>query len=125
VGIGDLMSYAGPFVVRTFDMGKSTAARDQDLAEHSPVLAVLCTPGDTPADWLAAGQALQHVLLHATAADLAASFLNQPIEVEPLRPRLARLIGTPGYPQMLVRLGHAPEAKPMPRRGVGEVLKPW
>ncbi len=81
LGFGDLMSLAGPFVIRTFDTGKGQAAKDRQRAEGSPVLAVLGTGGDATSEWLAAGQALAKVLLRARAEGVWASFLNQPIEV--------------------------------------------
>ena len=110
-------------VIRRFDMGDGVAARDADLAEHSPLLAVLGTEGDTPTDWLAAGQALHHLLLLGVKAGLGASYLNQPIEVIHLRPRLQALTGQPGYPQILLRMGHATmDQSPSPRRAVQEVL---
>jgi hypothetical protein len=121
LGFGDLMSLAGPFVIRTFDTGKGQAAKDRQLAEGSPVLAVLGTEGDTPADWLSAGQALARVLLRARAEDVWASFLNQPIEVPDLRPRLRDAIGRAGFPQLLFRMGYGPEVEPTPRRSVAEV----
>src|SRR3712207_6523864 len=120
-GFGDLMSWAGPFVIRTFDTGKGQAAKDRQLAEGSPVLAVLGTGTDGPPDWLATGQALARVLLRARAADVWASFLNQPIEVGELRPRLGEAIGKTGYPQLLFRMGYGPEVGPTPRRSVAEV----
>jgi nitroreductase len=122
-GHGDLMSMLDSFVIRTFDLGKGVAAKDQDLAEHSPALVVLGTTEDNPRAWLRAGQAMQHVLLHATAAGVSASFLNQAIEVENLRPRLAKTIGRTGFPQVLLRLGHGPDVKPTPRRNPAEVLR--
>ncbi|MRU14306.1 nitroreductase [Roseovarius sp. A21] len=110
-------------VIRRFDMGYGVAARDSDLAGHSPLLAVLGSEGDTPTDWLAAGQALHHMLLLGAKAGLAASYLNQPIEVIHLRPRLQALAGHPGYPQILLRMGHAAmDDTPSPRRDVKEVL---
>jgi hypothetical protein len=47
-GFGELMSLAGPFVMRTFDTGKGQAAKDRQLAEGYPVLAILGTEGDAP-----------------------------------------------------------------------------
>ena len=85
-GFEDLASYVGPVVLRTFDLGGGQAAKDRELAARSPVLAVLGTDGDRPADWLRAGLALARVLLRARAEGVAASFLNQPIEVAELRP---------------------------------------
>jgi hypothetical protein len=49
-------------------------------------------------DWLNAGQALQRVLLTLTAHGYHASFLNQPLEVPPLRRgrrRAGRAYGLP------------------------------
>jgi len=121
-GYGDLVSSIAPVIVRTFDIGEGRAARDRQLAAGSPALAVLGTDADTPGDWLSAGQALSGVLLRGRAEEVWASFLNQPIEVAELRPRLRDLIGKPGFPQLLLRMGYGPEVKPTPRRTAGEVL---
>jgi len=121
-GVGDLMSMAGPFSIRTFDTGKGHAAKDRQLAEGSPVLAVLGTEVDAPPEWLAAGQALARVLLRARAERVWASFLNQPIEVPELRPRLRDAIGESGFPQLLLRMGYGSEVRPTPRRSAEEVL---
>jgi len=110
-------------VVRRFDLGDGVAARDSDLADHSPLLAILGSEGDSPANWLATGQALHHLLLLGVKAGLAASYLNQPIEVIHLRPRLQALAGQPGYPQILLRMGHAAmDHPPSPRLPVDDVL---
>jgi len=121
-GFGELMSLASPLVMRTFDMGGGRAAQDRQLAEGSPVLAVLGTQTDTPVEWFSAGQALGRVLLRARAEGIDASYLNQPIEVPELRPRLRDTIGASGMPQLLFRMGYGPEARPTPRREATEVL---
>lgn len=121
MGFGDLMSLAGPVVIRTFDMGNGRAARDRQLAEGSPVIAVLGTEGDVPPDWLAAGQALARVLLRARAEGIFASYLNQPIEVPELRPELASILRVNGFPQLLLRMGYGPESRPTPRRPAEEM----
>jgi nitroreductase len=111
-------------VVRTFDMGYGVAARDIQLADASPVLAVLGSPGDTLADWIAAGQALQRLLLTAAQHGLQASYLNQPIQVAPLRTKLRQVTGRSGYAQLLMRLGHAENTLPAtPRRPLEEVIE--
>jgi hypothetical protein len=108
--------------MRTFDMGGGRAAQDRQLAEGSPVLAVLGTQTDTPVEWLGAGQALGWVLLRARSEGVWASYLNQPIEVPELRPRLRETVGASGLPQLLLRLGYGPEVKPTPRRSATKVL---
>jgi hypothetical protein len=122
-GFGNLMSLAGPLVIRTFDSGKRQAAKDREIAIHSPVLAVVGTAEDSPAAWLAAGQGLQRLLLLAADSGIAGSFLNQPIEVESLRPKVAPLFGRDGLPQIILRLGH-PTVVPAraPRRPLRDVL---
>lgn len=122
LGFGDVMSAAGPLVVRTFDIGRGVAARNQELVTGSPMLALLGTRRDTPADWLTAGEAIAHVLLRAQVDGVSASFLNQPIEVPELRPRLQCVAGREGFPQLLVRLGFAPPVPGTPRRPVSDVL---
>lgn len=123
-GMPTLMSLVGPFVIRTFNLGKSQAAKDRALADAAPVLAVLGTDADTPRDWLNAGQALARVLLRACAAGVSASFFNQPIEVPSLRPQLQAALGRSGMPQIMLRLGYGPAVRPTPRRSVSEVLLP-
>lgn len=91
--------------VRAFDMGNRVGQKDKRLAEQSPVIAVLGTEADDVADWLRAGQALERVLLTAHSNGLQASYLNQPIQVASLRPKLQSLLGRAGFPQIVLRLG--------------------
>jgi nitroreductase len=109
-------------IVRTFDVGRSTAARNRQLAAGSPLLAVLGTDEDEPREWLSAGQAVARVLLLARASDVWCSFLNQPIEVPKLRPLLRELVPRRGHPQLLLRMGYGPDVPPTPRRPLDDVL---
>lgn len=120
-----LLGFTAPavaFLVRTFNFGKGVAAHDRGLATGSPMLACLGTMRDTALDWLNAGQALQRVLLTATAHGFHTSFLNQPVEVARLRPALAALGDHVGHPQILLRIGHGGATIHTPRRPVDEVL---
>jgi hypothetical protein len=89
--------------------------------EASPQLAVLSTRFGTQADWLRAGQALQRVLLLATARGLAAGPLTQALETAD-----AWLVRDPAsgieHPQMVLRLGYGRAAAATPRRPVAKVL---
>ena len=123
LGLGDVMSAAGPLVVRTFDVGRGQAARDRELAVGSPMLMLLGTARDTSTDWLAAGQGLARVLLRAQVDRVSASFLNQPVEVGELRLRLLNLAGRAGFPQILLRFGYGRETPATPRRAPGDVLR--
>lgn len=105
------------------------ALRHFGFACVAAVLPDRCDPpdtvlGDTPQDWMAAGQAVGTVPLRATAAGLAGSFLNQPIEAPALRAPLARLVALEaGQPQLLLRIGYPTSStRPTPRRLVADVL---
>jgi dienelactone hydrolase/nitroreductase len=111
-------------VVGHLDLGARTGAHDADLVRAAPVVAVLATDGDGPEDWLVAGQALERVLLEATAAGLQAGFSNQPCQVAALRAQLSSLLGV-AHPQLVLRIGVAPwTPMPTPRRPLADVTAP-
>ena len=118
----DFATPLAALVVRTFDVGNGIAARDKALAAGSPLLACISTTTDDAAAWLAAGQALQRVLLTATAHGLDASYLNQPIEVEKFRSTLAQMMQTEKFPQLLIRIGRGLPQAHSPRREFHEVI---
>ncbi|MDT3397263.1 hypothetical protein RKE29_11500 [Streptomyces sp. B1866] len=98
--------------------------------EERPVVAVLATAHDRRADWLRAGQALEHLLLAATAQGLRTSLLHQALEWPDLRWALTgprREAGADprrdaGHAQMLVRVGYGPEGPATQRRPAAAVL---
>jgi hypothetical protein len=102
--VPNLVATLARVVTRPF--GGGGTAEVSRLIEDSPLLAVLGTEGDGPGNWLNAGQALQRVLLVARANGLYVSFLNQPVQVASLRPKLQGILGRSGFPQTLFRLGY-------------------
>ena len=78
-------------------------------------LLLLTTDDDSIPAWIAAGGALQRLLLLLTEQGIASAWLNQPCEVAELRERLARELALGGeHPQLLLRLGYAaPLRKPV------------
>jgi len=124
-GLAAVTDFTTPLValaIRTFDLGDSVAASHEQLAQGSPLLALLSTPADNKEAWLAAGLGLQRLLLVAAEAGYTASYLNQPIEVPDLRTRLARELHITGYPQLLLRVGHGEPVPHSPRRPVAAVV---
>jgi nitroreductase len=111
--------------LRSPALGDVFGLLEETLVRGAPVVAVLCTPDDDPTSWLACGQALESVLLHATSLGLSASFLNQVLEVPDMRKRVAALVPEAGYPQMVLRLGvpAEPIEHRAPRRDVDDVIE--
>ncbi|AQZ63220.1 Bll2647 protein [[Actinomadura] parvosata subsp. kistnae] len=87
-------------------------------------VALLSTVGDGREDWIAAGQALQHILLHAAAHGVSAAFHTQALEMDQLREFLRQQLCGAAYPQMIMRLGVTLDADPDSiRRSLPEVLE--
>ncbi|MFD9081228.1 Acg family FMN-binding oxidoreductase [Streptomyces erythrochromogenes] len=107
------------------DFGRDAPAADRGWAvfEQRPQLALLGTPADTPVDWLRAGQALERVLLRATADGLATSMTSQPLEWPELRWTARDPLDAMGHVQMVLRLGYGPQGPETPRRPVADVLE--
>ncbi|WP_432058331.1 Acg family FMN-binding oxidoreductase [Streptomyces sp. bgisy022] len=113
----------GKAPVRDFAGRRRVADRGTTTFEHSPHLALLSTPGDGPADWLRAGQALERVLLEATLADLATSLTSHALEDRALRLLTRDPASGAGQVQMVLRLGYGPRGPATPRRPVRDVLE--
>ncbi|MFI7700577.1 Acg family FMN-binding oxidoreductase [Nonomuraea sp. NPDC049480] len=104
--------------LRDFGLG---ASREVARFERDPQIAALFTDGDSPRDWLVAGQALQRVLLTATAHGVSASLFSQPLDL-PDSGHRGEPTGTLGHLQMLLRLGYGPPVPAVPRRPLHEVF---
>ena len=122
-GMSDAAALVHPLRLRLSSPARDEADRDRRRALATKALLVLSTARDGKADWIAAGEALQRILLRAAAAGLSASYFNQPIECPELRERLREAVGTPGVPQILLRLGYGLTVRAPPRRPVQEVLR--
>ncbi|MFI7065255.1 Acg family FMN-binding oxidoreductase [Kribbella sp. NPDC050124] len=109
-----------PGVVRDLATAPLDRSRPSAAFEQHPSIAVLSTAGDEPADHVAAGLALERVLLVATRRGATASFLNQPLEHDDLRRAVQRTIqGTTrksGFAHMVIRFGRGRAAATTGRR---------
>ena len=111
----------GRLALRDFDQGRGEGQLEAG-GPPPPATAILVTAGDTPADWLRAGQALNRVLVHAATSWVFAALNSQPMESPPLRALVRSRLGLPGAPQMLMQFGRAHTAAATARRPVGDVI---
>lgn len=115
--------YAGPLSdahdavpIRSFDvrgMGWLPASSQSD-ADHC--LLVLAALDDAPESWLRTGEALERVWLELTRRGYAASPLTEIVEVAQTHERLRAALQTDLHPQLLLRVGRAPNTVQTPRR---------
>ncbi|MET7597846.1 nitroreductase family protein [Streptomyces sp. NPDC005481] len=110
--------------MRDFGVHRSPAALPARPYERQPALVVLRTAHDRRTDWLRSGQALERVLLVATAHGVRSSLMHQALEWDDLRARLDRRLDDArrGHTQMVIRLGYGPEGSASPRRDVNEAM---
>ncbi|WP_327318800.1 Acg family FMN-binding oxidoreductase [Streptomyces sp. NBC_01235] len=92
--------------------------------ERHVQLALLWTPHDRREDWLRAGQALQYVLLTATAHGVRTSLLHQAMEWPDLRAATALPRHKRCHPQVLIRFGYGPDGATTPRAHGHSVTRP-
>lgn len=106
------------------DLGHGVGVRRDDARfERTPTVAVLSTLNDERTDWVRAGQALQRVLLEATAAGLSASFMNQPLEHDVLRGLVRSPMTGVGHTHMIMRIGYGVQVPATPRRPLTAVRR--
>jgi hypothetical protein len=98
------------------------AASSAPLLRQAGVTAILTTPHDGPVDWVNSGQALQRLLLVASASGAAAALHTQPLEIPAFREIVRVQLSGGGYPQMIMRLGVTSQNEVSVRRPVGDVL---
>ena len=112
-----------PSPVRATDfLAAAPEQRPPAAYEAHPQLAVLSTRHDEPADWLQTGQALQHVLLVATACGLSASFFYHLVERDDMHEGESHWWPWPENRQMVIRLGYGSSTAPVPRRPLREIM---
>ncbi|MGA5710447.1 Acg family FMN-binding oxidoreductase [Streptomyces cellulosae] len=92
--------------------------------ERHVQLGLLWTSHDRRDDWLRAGQALQYVLLTATAHGLRTSLLHQAMEWPDLRSAMALPQHKRCHPHMLIRFGYGPGGGRTPRAPGHSAVRP-
>jgi nitroreductase len=109
--------------LRDFGLLAPKVIRSAERFEPHPTIVLLSTLGDGRPEWVAAGQALQRVLLVATSLGLASTPISQPVEIPAIRELLTDT-STDRWAQMVLRVGHGSPAAATPRRPLGDVLLP-
>jgi len=120
--IPSIMSLFGSFFIRTFDISKLQAKKDEELANKAPIIGILSSTEDGKLSWVKVGVTFEKVMLIATKLNLSIAFFNQPIEVPELRKELRTPLGIAEFPQLMFRIGYTKPAKYTPRRKLEEVI---
>ncbi len=93
------------------------------VSHSAGVACLLTTTQDRPADWVAAGQALQRLLLTGACCGVAAAMHSQPLELAEPRELIRSRLCEGDYPQLMLRLGTVTQTAVSRRRPVDAVLR--
>ncbi|MEN3538968.1 hypothetical protein AAH991_27910 [Microbispora sp. ZYX-F-249] len=98
-------------------------APDERVSASTGLVALLSTGGDGREDWLRAGEALQRMLLHASAYGVSVAFHTQALEMPELREFIRTHLCSGESPQMIMRLGFVIDESESVRRAPSEVVE--
>lgn len=107
--------------------GFSAKKQNQKDFRHirsSSAIAVLVSDIDDRPHWIEAGRCYERLALQAAALGLSTAFINQPVEVAPLRAEFARFLGVGNRrPDFIVRIGRGAKTPRSLRRPLEQVIK--
>jgi hypothetical protein len=113
------------FPGRDFAHGQGWGLPPLSSARHPRVTGVaglLTTATDRRLDWVNAGQALQRILLTASACGAAVALHSQPAELPWLREFIRTQLSDGAYPHLVLRIGLVTQAAVSVRRDPDDVL---
>ncbi len=111
-----------PWVLRDFTGDRRPEPAGHSSFESEPLIATLTAHTAGPLGDLLAGEALQRVLLTATAHGLAVSPVSQLVELPEIRAAVRELVGTARPPQAVLRIGYGWPVVGSPRLPVEDLL---
>jgi hypothetical protein len=115
--------WLGSRMMGMFFTTKSENERYARQIRNSAGIAVFISGASDRAHWVEAGRCYKRFALQATALGIRNAFLNQPVEVGPIRPQFASALGLGNQrPDLVVRFGRGPTMPLSMRRPVQAVL---
>lgn len=108
--------------VRAFDQSGMGWLPSSSRSDVDQTLLLLCADVDEPLGWLHTGEALEHLWLELTRHGYWASPLTQVVEVAETQRELRAELGLDANPEILLRVGRAPDTVPTRRRPPAEVI---
>jgi nitroreductase len=112
-----------PLPIRGFDLRHMGWLPTASGSDGEQCLLLFCTHEDNPRGWLRTGEALEHAWLELTDRGFWASPLTQVVEVSRTNSALQTELRLGAYPQVLLRVGRAPETPPTRRRAPNDVIR--
>lgn len=123
VGNPTMPRWLGSRMMRLFFTPSSENARYARQVRNSAGIAVFVSDANDKAHWVETGRCYERFALQATALGIRNAFLNQAVEVGPIRAQFAALLGLGDRrPDLVVRFGRGPALPLSMRRPIQSVL---
>jgi hypothetical protein len=122
---GNLSSprWLGRLLHRGFSSQRTENAKCARQLRSSAGVVVFLSDRNDPEHWIEVGRCYERFALQATALGIRNAFLNQPVEVAPLRGQFAAWLNAGDRrPDLVVRFGRGPEMPRSRRRPLEHVL---
>jgi hypothetical protein len=115
--------WLGRTLLNVFLTARSENEKYRKHIRSSAGIAVFFSENNDKAHWIEAGRACERFCLQAAVLDLRTAFINQPVEVVPLRGQFASYLGIgQRRPDLIVRFGHGPAMPRSLRRPIDDVI---
>ena len=115
--------WLGRLLVRGLLTAKSENDKSAKQLRSSAGVAIFVSNASDQRHWIEVGRCYERFALQATALGIRNAFLNQPVEVAPLRSQFAAWLGIgERRPDLIVRFGRGPEMPRSLRRPVDDVV---
>ena len=115
--------WLGSLMFRHFFTEKAENDRYAKQMRSSAGVLVFVARSAQPAHWIEVGRAYQRFALLAASLGIRNAFVNQPVEVPPLREQFAQWLGMDEVrPDLVVRFGRGPLMPPSLRRPIDAVI---
>jgi hypothetical protein len=119
---GSLSEADDAMPIRPFDVRGLGWLPASSGSDENQCLLLLAAVDDDPDSWLRTGEALERVWLELTGLGYAASPLTQAVEATQTHERLRAALQLDLHPQILLRVGLAPQAARTPRLDPDHVI---
>jgi hypothetical protein len=115
--------WLGSPMMDLFFTAKSENERYARQVRNSAGIAIFVSAVSDKAHWVETGRCYERFALHATSLGIRNAFLNQPIEMAPIRPQFAAALGLGTQrPDLVVRFGRGPTLPWSMRRPIESVI---
>jgi len=125
MGIPTLISFLGPYLVRSLNVNKLSQKSDRKLLkEGTPQLVVIATKEDDKKSWIKTGLTYEKIALEAERQGLSTAMWAAPIQIGEYYKDFQTILNTNLRPQAFFRLGKSSkQTKHSPRIPADEIAK--